>query len=223
MLHPLWQCVRAKKPDIRHTNTTYPARTQALQSTSQPQAPRCEALDMSQEVIEVDDCMSEAEEDIDDSDSAFEDVRGDFDGGVEDDKSNDEAGEGAASAKSGGSAEGGGSTEGGGSAVGGGSAGGARGSPMPSQAFVKRAKRDHESDVWKYFQPVEGDTSVAVCLLCKKTLKTGGGTSNQRAQICRTHPKEAIADGLVENKRTTQASLDGHLVFAPGYLKQAVK
>ena len=160
--------------------------------------------------------MDETEEEIYVSDSAFEDVGG----GSDDEDKEDESNE-AGFAEGGGSAESGGSADGGGSAESGDPAGGARGRPTPSQAFVKPAKRDHENDVWKYFRLAEGDTSDAVCLLCKETLKTGGGTSNQRARICRTHPKEALADGLVESKRTTQASLDGRLVFAAGYLKQA--
>ena len=45
----------------------------------------------------------------------------------------------------------------------------------------------NKADIWKYFLKVSGD--VARCSICRKRLKTGGGTTNMRRHIVTTHPK----------------------------------
>ena len=61
---------------------------------------------------------------------------------------------------------------------------------------------------------------MVLCQLCTphKPIITGGGTTNQRQHVIRVHHAVAVADGIISTTKSTQASLDGHVVIAPYFI-----
>lgn len=110
-------------------------------------------------------------------------------------------------------------TDGGGSSSGGPAAGG--GGTKAHSACGKR-KRERDSPCWKYFDDDPSDPTVVICTMCKKRLKTGGGTSNARQHVLRIHKDVATADGLIE-PTIRQTKIDGKVLYHPNYVRQATK
>lgn len=109
----------------------------------------------------------------------------------------------------------------GGEPGGGGSAAGGGGTKAQSVSGNKR-KRERDSPCWKYFEDDPKDPTVVVCTMCKKRIKTGGGTTNARQHVMRMHKNIATADGLVE-ATIRQQKIDGKVLFHPNYVRKAAK